>query len=178
MTSIPCRIAIQGLYGEDPQPRAPREVIDALRARYPEEWTDGTVRAHLIGLSRNHPSAHYYPHLQAFAFLTQMPDGRYAVDASAATKLTQATTARRMTDDQRPRQGSRRPRVNRQVRMSERVQDLASNFARYLGIFEKNRPVFVGPSVHFHVRAIERRLTHDSVRSAVSDDELLGLIEY
>jgi len=87
MSTLPCRIAIQNLFVEDPKPPSPRQVIEALRARYPREWTDGTVRADLIGLSVNHPSAHDYRHLQTFAFLTQTPDGRYAVAADAAANL-------------------------------------------------------------------------------------------
>jgi hypothetical protein len=79
MSAIPCRIAIHNLFVADPQPRMPREVIEALRTSFPGEWTDGTIRAHLIGLSMNHPSAHHYPHLQAFAFLTYGGDGRYAL---------------------------------------------------------------------------------------------------
>ena len=59
--------------------------------------------------------------------------------------------------------------------MAQRVRDLSENFAYYLREFEK-RAVFGGPSVHFHVRAIERRLTHGSVASAVRDQELLELI--
>jgi hypothetical protein len=59
--------------------------------------------------------------------------------------------------------------------MDERGEDLSANFAYYLGEFER-RGVFGGPSVHFHVRAIERRLTHDNVRSAIADDELLELV--
>src|SRR5687767_3505282 len=87
MPTIPCRIAIQNLFVHDAQPRVPREVIEALQARFPGEWTDGTVRAHLIGLSTNHPSAHYYPHLQTFAFLTQTTDGRYALASGAPPNL-------------------------------------------------------------------------------------------
>jgi len=59
--------------------------------------------------------------------------------------------------------------------MAERTEDLSENFERYLREFE-HRPVFGGPSVHFHVRAIERRMTHDNVRSAIADEELLELI--
>src|SRR5205823_9759847 len=84
MPTISCRMAIRNLFDEGPQPRSPREVIEALRSSYPGEWTDGTVRAHLVGLSTNHPSAHYYPHLQTFAFLTQTPDGRYHVTLPSA----------------------------------------------------------------------------------------------
>ena len=40
MSTVPCRIAIQDLFVEDPQPRAPREVIEALQTRFPGEWTD------------------------------------------------------------------------------------------------------------------------------------------
>jgi hypothetical protein len=65
--------------------------------------------------------------------------------------------------------------ANRASRMAKRCEELAANFAHYLGEFE-NRSLFGGPSVHFHVRAIERRRTHESVRSALADDELLELI--
>src|SRR3954471_6695300 len=84
---VPCRIAIQNVFVQDSRPQTPREVMDAVRTTFPGEWTDGTIRAHLIGLSTNHPSAHHYPHLQAFAFLMHRPDGRYtrAVDAGLKT---------------------------------------------------------------------------------------------
>ena len=35
MSTIPCRIAIEDLFAEDPQPRTPREVLEAVRARCP-----------------------------------------------------------------------------------------------------------------------------------------------
>jgi hypothetical protein len=73
---VPCRIAIQQLFMADSQPQTPRQVVEALQTRFPGEWTEGTIRAHLIGLSTNHPSAHHYPHLRTFAFLTQTPEGR------------------------------------------------------------------------------------------------------
>jgi hypothetical protein len=171
---VPCRIAIQQLFMEDSQPRTPRQVIDALRTTFPGEWTEGTIRAHLMGLSTNHPSARHYPHLQTFAFLTQTPDGRYAIAADAAGKLgaLEATTV-----ELTPRKLSRRHgvRANRRSRMAERIEDLLANFGHYLQEFER-RAVFGGPSVHFHVRAIERRMTHESVRSAIADEELLELI--
>ncbi len=177
MISIPCRVAIQRLFEDDPQPRSPREVIEALQSRFPGEWTDGTVRAHLVGLSTNHPSAHHYPHLQAFAFLMQAPDGRYLVvpgSSSEPVQRRQPIVAERIV--QPPAKPSRsRGHANRHLRMAERVEDLAANFAHYLGGFER-RSVFGGPSVHFHVRAIERRLTHDNVRSAIADDDLLELV--
>src|SRR5438067_1061663 len=125
---VPCRIAIQNLFVQDSRTRTPREVIDALRTTFPGEWTDGTIRAHLIGLSTNHPSAHHYPHLQAFAFLTHRPDGRYtlAVDAGlmtggATTPLDEPTLRRS------PRLGHG-IRLDRRSRMAERTEDLSANF--------------------------------------------------
>jgi hypothetical protein len=175
ISSVPCRIAIQDLFAEDPQPRTPREVIEALRTTYPGEWTDGTVRAHLIGLSMNHPSANHYPHLQKFAFLTQSPDGRYAVAVNAVVEPGSPGAVSAAPPGPRSPKSGRRARVDRRSRMAERVKDLAANFGHYLAEFE-HRAVFGGPSVHFHVRAIERRMTHDTVRSALADDDLLELI--
>jgi hypothetical protein len=171
---VPCRIAIQQLFMGDPKPRTPRQVIEALRTTFPGEWTEGTIRAHLMGLSTNHPSARHYPHLQTFAFLTQTPDGLYAIAADAAGKLGELeATAVELT----PRKLSRRKgvRTDRRSRMAERIEDLSANFGHYLKEFER-RAVFGGPSVHFHVRAIDRRMTHESVRSAIADEELLELI--
>jgi hypothetical protein len=177
MTAIPCRVAIQNLFEEDPHPRSVSEVIEALQSRFPGEWTDGTVRAHLAGLSTNHPSAHYYPHLQRFTFLTQASDGRYFVAPPSGPELQGPAppTVPAKTDRLLGKPYQPKARPNRVSRMAERCKELAANFAHYLAQFEK-RSVFGGPSVHFHVRAIERRRTHESVRSAVADDELLELI--
>jgi hypothetical protein len=171
---VSCRIAIQNLFVQDSRPQTPREVIDALRTTFPGEWTDGTIRAHLIGLSTNHPSAHHYPHLQTFAFLTHTSDGRYALATDAAGRLGAPGTALHELTQRRP-QRRHAVRSNRMSRMTERIDDLSANFAQYLREFE-HRAVFGGPSVHFHVRAIERRMTHESVRAAIADEELLELI--
>jgi hypothetical protein len=173
LTAIPCRVAIQHMFEEDPQPRSPREVIDALQVRFPGEWTDGTVRAHLVGLSTNHPSAHYYPHLQGFAFLTQSPDGRYFVAEGLSLNVQHPIVEQ--VDGPPAKLARPKVRASRSVRMAERGEDLATNFSQYLGEFER-RSVFGGPSVHFHVRAIERRRTHENVRSALADTELLELV--
>ena len=98
----------------------------------------------------------------------------YAIAADAAGKLgALEATAVELT----PRKSSRRQgvRTDRRSRMAERIEDLSANFGHYLQEFE-HRAVFGGPSVHFHVRAIERRMTHESVRSAIADEELLELI--
>lgn len=176
MTGISCRVAIKNLFADDPRPRSPREVIDALQSRFPGEWTDGTIRAHLIGLSTNHQSARHYPHLQTFAFLTQGPGGHFAVGSLPATgplEGSQLMEPRRTSS--LLEQPSMRRRVNRLERMAGRAQDLAANFVRYLDEFEK-RHLFRGPSAHFHVRAIEHRRTHDTLRSAIADTDLLELV--
>jgi hypothetical protein len=111
---VSCRIAIQNLFVQDSRPQTPREVIDALRTTFPGEWTDSTIRAHLIGLSTNHPSAHHYPHLQTFAFLNadigrtirarnrRDRKTRRTRNSAARAEATQATTASR---------GPRKPNV-------------------------------------------------------------------
>ncbi len=176
MNGISCRVAIRNVFDDDPRHRSPLEVIEALRSLFPGEWTDGTIRAHLIGLSTNHPSARHYPHLQTFAFLTQGPDGHFAVGSPLADgplegshPIEPRSTGSLLEQPSMPR------RVYRLERMAGRAQDLAADFVRYLGEFEK-RTLFRGPSAHFHVRAIERRRTHDTLRSAIADTDLLELV--
>ncbi len=53
------------------------EVIRAINDIYPESWKDSSIRAHLVGLSVNHPSAHHYPTLYRQAFLYNVGSGRY-----------------------------------------------------------------------------------------------------
>lgn len=168
---ISCRIAIHQLFTTDPRPRSPREVIEELDRIYPGAWSAGTVRAHLTGLCTNHGSAPHYPHLQQFAFLTQTPNGQFAPTQTGAGLPTMQPS------HEVTRRGPNRPskvRVRRSQRMSERSADLANDFEAYLAAFE-SRSVFGGPSVHFHVRAIERRATHENVRSALADDQLVEL---
>ncbi|MFO7967797.1 MAG: endonuclease NucS [Archaeoglobaceae archaeon] len=54
------------------------EVIRAIYDNYPEKpWKESSIRAHLVGLSVNHPSAHHYPTLYRQAFLYNVGPGRY-----------------------------------------------------------------------------------------------------
>ena len=109
----------------------------------------------------NHPSAHYYPHLQKFAFLAQTLNGRYAVAVDAIAKVGSPAQLCRRASPNKAVEVSSHVRVDRKSRMAERIEDLAAKFGHYFGEFE-HRAVFGGPSVHFHVRAIERRMTHET----------------
>jgi len=54
------------------------EVIRAIYDNYPEKpWKESSIRAHLVGLSVNHPSARHYPTLYRQAFLYNVGPGRY-----------------------------------------------------------------------------------------------------
>jgi hypothetical protein len=48
------------------------------------------------------------------------------------------------------------------------VERLVAGFSAYVDVFEASG-AFVGPSVYFHERAIERRRMHDSVQSMLAD---------
>jgi hypothetical protein len=54
------------------------EVIRAIYEKYPQKpWKENSIRAHLVGLSINHPSAHHYPTLFKQAFLYNVGPGKY-----------------------------------------------------------------------------------------------------
>ena len=57
-------------------------------------------------------------------------------------------------------------------RLAERVQELISDFAGYITTFEANES-FPGPSLYFHLRAIERRRQHQTVKSLLDDTQFL-----
>jgi hypothetical protein len=72
----------------------------------------------------------------------------------------------------------RRPRGPRQ-RSSERLADrlgrLTAGFAQYVEAFE-TRQAFPGPSLYFHLRAIERRREHRTVGSLLDDTLFLEYV--
>lgn len=73
-----CREALETVFHENPRPLSAQEVIRIIYNLYPgKPWKEGTIRAHLIGLSVNHPSGKHYPALQAHAFLDYLGSGRY-----------------------------------------------------------------------------------------------------
>ena len=68
-----CREEIEMVFQENPGPLSAMEVIHIIYKRHPgKPWKENTIRAHLIGLSKNHPSGKHYPALQEHAFLNYM----------------------------------------------------------------------------------------------------------
>lgn len=65
-----------------------------------------------------------------------------------------------------------RPRQRLAERRAERVEKLIANFADYVAAFETSE-AFPGPSLYFHLRAIERRRQHETVASLLEDIQFL-----
>lgn len=47
-----------------------RQIFDYIKRKYPDDWKDGTIRAHIMGCSVNHSSSHHYKHFRKFLFTT------------------------------------------------------------------------------------------------------------
>jgi hypothetical protein len=60
-------------------------------------------------------------------------------------------------------------------RLAERIQQLTAGFAGYVATFEASQ-AFPGPSLYFHLRAIERRRAHQTVSSLLEDDLFLEYV--
>lgn len=180
--SISCRQAIDELFDAG-ETLTPQEAIEALNRRFGHAWTEGTIRAHLVGLTVNHGSSHHYPHLHARAFLWHQADGRYRrvrpSDAREAVSQLQPRPPPSQFVDPRTASATRKPRTRRTTRMDDRSEKLAANIGDYICAFEqrfRERPLFGGPSLHFHLRAVSQRRKHDSIESALNDERLLELI--
>jgi hypothetical protein len=65
-----------------------------------------------------------------------------------------------------------RPRRPIAERRAERVEKLIANFAACVAAFEISE-AFPGPSLYFHLRAIERRRQHETVGSLLKDIQFL-----
>ena len=73
-----CREAIYRVFADVSGILTTDQVIERLHEHYPEDpWKTSTIRAHLIGLSVNHPSSHHYPYSRPHAFLFSLGKGRY-----------------------------------------------------------------------------------------------------
>ncbi len=72
------------------------------------------------------------------------------------------------SDEPGRRQGARQ-------RAGERVEQLIADFAGYVAAFEA-RQAFPGPSLYFHLRAIERRREHHTASSLLDDNLFLEYV--
>lgn len=87
-----CREEIEMVFQENPGPLSAVEVIHIIYKRHPgKPWKEGTIRAHLIGLSKNHPSGKHYPSLQEHAFLDFLGNGRYKLRNRLETAIVKTT---------------------------------------------------------------------------------------
>lgn len=62
----------------------------------------------------------------------------------------------------------RRPRQRTAEGLTDRIEKLIVGFADYVAAFEA-RQAFPGPSLYFHLRAVERRREHQTVNSLLDD---------
>lgn len=83
-----CREEIEMVFQKNPGPLSAAEVIQIIYKRHPgKPWKESTIRAHLIGLSKNHPSGKHYPTLQEHAFLDYLGSGRYKYENRMETSF-------------------------------------------------------------------------------------------
>jgi hypothetical protein len=68
-------------------------------------------------------------------------------------------------EEARPWRGPRRRAAER---LTERIQQLTAEFAECVAVFEASQ-AFPGPSLYFHLRAIERRRAHQTISSLLED---------
>lgn len=45
-----------------------RQILDYVKRKYPDNWKDSTIRAHIMGCSINHSSSHHYRYFRKFLF--------------------------------------------------------------------------------------------------------------
>lgn len=83
-----CWEEIEMVFQKYPGPLSAAEVIQIIYKRHPgKPWKESTIRAHLIGLSKNHPSGKHYPTLQEHAFLDYLGSGRYKFENRMETSF-------------------------------------------------------------------------------------------
>jgi hypothetical protein len=56
-----CAQAIREVFKTKEQVLATKQIIDAVRKKYPNQWKEVTIRTHTMGCSVNHSSSKYYP---------------------------------------------------------------------------------------------------------------------
>jgi hypothetical protein len=94
------------------------------------------------------------------------------VAADADRLANQMPVADDLPDHVLPRPQIRRRKANWQA---ERIQELIADFAGCIAAFEASQ-AFPGPSLYFHLRAIERRRAHQTVSSLLDDTRFLEYV--
>jgi hypothetical protein len=80
-----------------------------------------------------------------------------------------------VTRDTSAERGLWHPRRRSAEWLTERIQQLTASFAECVSVFEASEG-FPGPSLYFHLRAIERRRAHHAVSSLLEDDLFLEYV--
>jgi hypothetical protein len=149
------------------QPRA-EAVLSALRAALPEPLDDDELAA-ATGINRHYVNA-ICRRLET--------DGTLSRARGATGKLInqlKGTSTPRPVPEQAPVVVSTSGRGRSRQRRDDRVTQLIAGFSGYVELFERAE-AFPGPSLYFHMKAIERRREHGDVVSALADERLLELI--
>lgn len=150
--------------------RQPRNeaVLYALRAALPESLDDDELAA-LTGTNRHYVNA-ICRRLEA--------DGILSRTRGAAGKLINQlndTPTPPQVPEQAPVVVSTSGRRRSQQRRDDRVVQLIAGFTSYVEVFQRAE-AFPGPSLYFHMKAIDRRREHTAIASALADERLLELI--
>lgn len=92
-------------------------------------------------------------------------------------KLVSAVVDGRLDSAASPPLAAARPRSRRWTaqRRAERVEELIGSFADCVAVFEASE-AFPGPSLYFHLCAIDRRRQHDNARSLLEDIQFLEYV--
>jgi RecB family endonuclease NucS len=63
-----CAQAIKEVFKSKNQILTTKQIIDAVRKKYPNNWKEVTIRTHTMGCSVNHSSSKWYPSFPKFLF--------------------------------------------------------------------------------------------------------------
>jgi hypothetical protein len=101
-------------------------------------------------------------------------DGLIVRTPGPGGRLVNVPAGRQATAPSGPASSQRQIRQPRGMagRLAERLEDLIGRFAECVTTFEANE-AFSGPSLYFHLRAIERRRQHQEVRPLLDDTQFL-----
>ena len=141
------------------------ELIAEVR-RQGSTYPDMTLRTHIVNymcVNASGPSAGRYPDL------VRVSRGLYRMAGSRAAAPTTGQS------ESHALRSLGRPRVPQVARARRNVDTLITNFDDYLATFEAQE-VFEGPSLYFHLKAIERRNTAPSASALLQDERFLEYV--